>query len=622
MALAGCVALPLASAQMLVASNLADLSLEELANVRITSVSGRPEPAQDAAASVYIITAEDIRRSAATSLPEALRLAPNLQVARINASQYAISARGFNNAIGNKLLVLIDGRIVYSPLFAGVFWDAQDVVLHDIERIEVISGPGATLWGANAVNGVINVITRAAADTQGAYAQALAGRNGAQATAQYGGSLGSQGHYRLYATRLTRPRTENLAGTPQPDGTDKNQGGFRADWGGALDQLTLQGDIYAGGANAASNSAPRLSGANLLGRWKRQFVDGSNWQLQAYYDQERREDEVLFGERTQTFDIQFNHAPVTAPGHKVLWGAGYRHARSQASATPLVLLNPEVRKLQWTHLFAQDEIRLSEPLHVTVGAKFETNVYTGLEFLPTVRAAWQFEHAGLLWGALSRAVRAPARLDRDFFLPSKPIPGIGFLIEGGPDFKAEIANVVELGYRAQPTPRLSYSLTAFHHDYRRLRGGTPAPSFVENRLSGVVEGLEAWGTFSATPNWRLSGGLVELRKSMRSLPGTSPNSIADLGNDPKHQWKLRSSVDLPHRVEFDVLVRHVSALPEPVVARYTATDLRLGWRATPKLTVSLLGQNVFDPRHIEYGAMNAANEIPRSIFLMLEWLME
>jgi iron complex outermembrane receptor protein len=593
--------------------SLGDLSLEQLGEIRVISVTGRPVAVQETAASIFVITGEDIRRSAATSLPEALRLAPNLQVARLNSSQYAISARGFNNAVGNKLLVLIDGRTVYSPLFSGVFWDAQDVPLQEIERIEVISGPGGTLWGANAVNGVINVITRAAGSS-GTLVAANAGRLSSQALARTELQAGGA-RVRAYAMRLNRDNTFRQSGEMRPDATDKDQAGFRADWLDASREITLQGDAYEGGRDASSNLSPRISGANLLARYKHTAADGSNWQLQAYLDRAQREDDVLFRDRTETADIEFNHVPATGSTHRVIWGAGYRHARSQADRTAAVLFQPALRQMSWANVFAQDEWRLSERVRLTAGLKLEHNAFTGLEALPTLRASWSPGAAHAVWASLSRAVRAPSRIDRDFFFPSSP----PFFIKGNPDFDSEIVNVAELGYRGQPNASLNYSLTAFHHDARGLRGGTPGPSLIQNRVAGVVEGVEAWGTWTVNPAWRLSGGLVSLRKSLAGSPGTSATSVPDLGNDPREQWQLRSSFDLPRQMELDVWVRHVGSLPSPQVPAYTATSLRLGWRPVPQWTVSLQVQNLFDPNHAEFNAVSAASQIPRSAFLSLEW---
>jgi iron complex outermembrane receptor protein len=596
--------------------DLSGMSLEELGQLQVvTSVTGRPTRLQDAAASIYVITAEDIRRSTATTLPEALHLAPNLQVAETNAGQYAIGARGFNNGIGNKLLVLIDGRIVYSPLFSGVFWDEQDLLLADIERIEVISGPGATLWGANAVNGVINIITKPAASTAGGYAEATGGGRGSQLGARYGAAIDDHTHYRVYAKRLNRSATELADGTELPDAAGKSQAGFRVDWQHAGAQATLQGDAYHGGDSPASNLSPRLAGGNLLGRWQQQREDGSNWQLRLSYDRASREDNVLFYENTETLDLQFSHALSPTASQQMIWGGGYRHARSETQANALVSFDPPTRGLQWANVFAQDEMRMSPALKLTLGAKVETNDYTGAEFLPTIRLAHELGDDRLLWAEASRSVRAPARLDRDFHLPGHA----PYIIEGGPGFVSETANTAELGYRARPNERLDYSLTAYYTQYNHLRAGRNAPTFIENLAYGHTTGLEAWGNAALTPRWRIAFGITTQHKSLAALPEAGPGSVANLGNDPSTQWQLRSLADLGHGIDFDLTVRRAGALPQPAVPAYTATDLRLAWRATPTLTAALLVQNAFDPQHVEFDS--PGSEIDRAAFLRLTWAM-
>jgi iron complex outermembrane receptor protein len=320
-------------------------------------------------------------------------------------------------------------------------------------------------------------------------------------------------------------------------------------------------------------------------------------------------------DKTQIIDVEFNHVPATSSRHKLIWGLGWRRAHSEAARTALVLFSPAARDMSWTNAFVQDEIAFGERLHVTAGVKLESNSFSGLEVLPTLRASYSLGESGTVWGGLSRAVRAPSRIDREFFFPASP----PFAIKGNPEFQSEVANVAELGYRAQPGPALGYSVTAFHHQYGRLRGGTGAPSLIENRVSGIVEGVEAWANWSVAPRWRVSAGLVELRKSLQGLPGTSANAVADLGNDPRHQWMLRSSVDLPRGIELDFTLRHAGSLPAPAVAAYTSTDVRLAWQATRALNLSLLVQNLLDPNHIEYNAAAAASQIPRRAFLMLEW---
>ena len=595
------------------ANDLLAMSLEDLGKVRVTSVTGRPAELQNAAASIFVISAHDIRRSAATSLPEVLRLAPNLEVARLNAGQYAISARGFNNAIGNKLLVLVDGRIIYSPLFSGVFWDEQDLVLSDIERIEVISGPGATLWGSNAVNGVINIITKQSGETQGALAEATAGPEGSQVTARYGGRWSDSGTYRVYGMRLNRNSTLKADGSERPDASTKQQVGFRTDWTLGNANATVQGDTYSAGYTDVSNLAPRLSGGNLLARWRQEQNDGSGWQLQAVYDRSSREDRTLFYEMTRTIDLQFNQA-FKLEGHDLIWGFGHRRATSDTQANGLVVFDPLRRGLAWSNLFVQDEWHPAPAWRVTLGAKVEKNVYTGAEFLPTLRVARDIGPQSDVWMSLSRAVRAPARLDRDFYFPGKA----PFAIQGGANFRSEVANVAELGWRTT-VGTWSASATAFYGDYGRLRGGRPGRSEIENRVSGNVHGIEAWGTTSVTPTWQLSAGLVQLRKSLQALPGSSPTTVNDLGNDPKQQWMLRSVSALGHGWHADLTVRHVSALPQPAVKAYTTADAKVSWSATPNLTLSLLVQNAFLANHVEFNALTAASEIPRAAYLQLRW---
>jgi iron complex outermembrane recepter protein len=597
-------------------ASLADLSLEQLGNVEVTSVSGRAESLMDAAASIYVITRDDIRRSAATSLPEALRLAPNLQVASLNAAQYAISARGFNNAIGNKLLVLIDGRTVYSPLFSGVFWDANDVVLEDIDRIEVISGPGGTLWGANAVNGVINVITRPAAATQGAAATLVRSGSGGYETARWGGQLGDAGHYRIYALTMDHADTRRADGVVRPDSATKDQAGFRSDWQGRAGQFTVQGDAYTGGKYPASNLAPRQSGENLLARWSGVFAGGSPFKLQAYVDHTKRDDVNLFRDETTTLDAQFSHEPILAHGQQLLWGAGLRQTRDVSTASTTAVFLPGERTLSWGNVFVQHDLQVGEKATLTTGAKAEHNVYTGWEFLPNVRFEYKHSPHDTSWAALSRAVRAPSRLDRDFFVPGKP----PFVINGGPNFVSELATVVEAGHRGAVGRSLSYSVTAFRQHYTRLRSGSPPPAMLVNQIEGDVDGFEAWGTWQAAPAWRLSAGWLRLREDLNSTRGTpDPSGVAGLGNDPHQQWNLRSSLDIGSRGEFDVLMRHVGALPSPAVQAYTAVDARLALRVSPTLELSVLGQNLFDPRHVEFNAVGAASQIERKVFVKATW---
>jgi iron complex outermembrane receptor protein len=605
-----------ADAQPPKAADLADLSIEELANLQITSVSRRAELLSDAAASIYVVTGDDVRRSGVTSLPEALRLAPNLQVARVDARQYAIGARGFNSTTANKLLVLIDGRTVYTPLFSGVFWDAQDVLLEDLDRIEVLSGPGATLWGANAVNGIINVISRRAQETQGVLAFGGIGNRENGVGIRYGAPLGG-GAFRIYAKGFDRDSTVRANGTSVPDGWHNAQAGFRADWGRPADGLTLQGDAYRGTIDQAAPGDVRISGANLLARWARQLASGSSVQVQAYLDQTEREIPGSFAERLDTFDVEFQHA-FEAAGHLVTWGGGYRSARDRVTNSAALAFLPANDTLHWGNVFVQDEIRLGERLRLTAGAKLASNPYTGWEFLPSARVAWKLDAQRMLWGAVSRAVRAPARLDRELFIPGQP----PFLLAGGADFRSEIAKVLEVGYRAQPSARLKYSATVFHADYEHLRSLEPTGGgqfVIANQMRARVNGLEAWGTWQPLAHWRLGLGALFLSQRRTFEAGSGDTNLAAAGNDPKRQFSLRSSLDLSRGQELDVIARHVGRLPNPVVPSYTAVDLRYAWRVRNDLEISVTGTNLFDRRHPEFGSAAARSEIERGIFVKVKW---
>lgn len=608
--------------------NLGDLSLEELANIQVTSVSKQSESLSDAAASIFVITDTDIRRSGATTLPEALRLAPNLQVARVDARNYAITARGFNNPLENKLLVLIDGRTVYSPLFSGVYWDVQDVVMEDIERIEVISGPGSTLWGANAVNGVINIITKPASATQGALLSGTEGKDERNGAVRYGGKLANGGYYRVYGKYVDNDDTYTASGAATHTGWHREQTGFRTDWGGTAQNVTVQGDAYDGRLQQLGTDDIRVGGANLLGRLNRSFDDGSSAMLQMYWDHTERNQPLAFIEHLDTLDLQLQQATRLGERQRVVWGGGYRLGHDRVDNGAAFGFLPGTLNLHWANLFAQDEISLRDDLRLTAGLKIEDNNYTGAEVLPTLRLAWNPRPATLVWTALSRSVRAPSRIDRDFYSPTTPavVNGVPqFLIAGGPDFDSEVANVFELGYRAQPTPVLSYSATAFYSRYDKLRTLEPNPNgpgeVFENLADGQTHGLEAWASWQVVPSWRLSGGGVVQRIDTSLNPGshdaTGATGLAT--SDPNHYWMLRSSHDIAPGHELDFTLRQVGALAQPAVPAYTALDLRYGWRIHRGLELSIIGQNLFEPQHAEYGAAPGRSEYDRAVLVKLVW---
>ena len=618
MVLATLPALAQGAINMAQAPDLAELTLEQLGNITVTSASRREEPLSEAPAAIFVITAEDIRRSGVNSIPEALRLAPNLHVARADNNQYAISARGFNNVLANKMLVLIDGRTVYTPLFSGVFWEAQDTLLVDIDRIEVISGPAATLWGANGVNGVINISTLAASRTQGTLLLGAAGTQAVGAAARFGGTLGADGHYRVYAKYFDRENLKLATGADIRDASKRAITGFRADWERAGGGMTLQGDAYWGDIDQAPE-ARSISGMNLLGRWRRELAADSHVRLQAYYDRTDREHPGTFKEALDILDIDFQHSFYPVRTHHLVWGGGYRYARDRVENTAANAFIPDDRKLRWANLFAQDEIVLRPDLHLTIGLKVETNVYTGTEWLPNVRVAWHPTANQLVWGAVSRAVRAPSRIDRDFFLPGVP----PHLLLGNDTFASEIAKVAELGYRAQLSPDASFSATLFHHEYPNLRSVAPlgAQLSFANDIEGKTNGIEVWGSYRVTPAWRLTAGLVEMHHRRTVISGRRDlGGMASLGTDPKRTAQLRSAWDFSERFGFDLAVRHVGELGAGVVPAYTVLDARLGWRPRPGLELSFIVRNALDRDYSEWGAAPTSRALlERNFMLRAVW---
>ena len=610
---------------------LADLSIEELANIQVTSVSKRPERLQNAAASVFLITADDIRRSGADTLPEVLRLAPNLYVARNSSYGYSISARGMNtsgNSVSNKLLVLIDGRSVYSPLFAGVFWDAQDIVLGDIERIEVISGPGGVLWGLNAVNAVINLTTRSARATGGTSATLRAATDGAGATLRHGEAEGPVA-WRAFAQVSGHKDSELASGAPVNDSYRRWLAGFRADWEGGRDRVSVLGNLLRArldqpepGALTVSGFDPELGrvrsdGANLSVRWNRELEGGGGIGVQAYFDHTLRDVKPLYGERLYTTDLQFQHTLPDSGAHSIVWGASYRHSRDRITNGDVVAFLPERTTQQWGSLFMQDEIALHENWRLTLGNRFEYNEYTGVEWLPSVRLAWRLSPRHAFWSGLSRTVRAPSRLDVDTYIPARP----PHILRGGPQVRGEVSKVFELGYRGQPAPSLSYSVTLFHHDYDDLRTQEVDPSGTFLTFASLMEGrstgIEAWGNWQAARDWRLSAGWTAMHQNLRLKPGSNDiNGPKMAERDPRNTWQLRSSYAFDDRRELDLMLRHVGATSD--VPSYTAFEARVGWRLGPGLEVSLFGENL-DGGHPEYGSVLYRAEVERRVGVKAVW---
>jgi iron complex outermembrane receptor protein len=621
--------------------DVAAMSVEDLMNLQVTSVSKRAQKVADAAAAIFVITQEDIRRSGATSIPEALRLVPGLEVARIDQNKWAIGSRGFNGRFDNKLLVLIDGRSVYTPLFSGVYWNVEDVMLEDVDRIEVIRGPGATLWGANAVDGVINVITKKAKSTQSAVVTAGAGtEERAAGGVRYGGKLGDNTYYRAYTKYFDWGPSSYPSGMTAHDGWDALRGGFRADWAPTgANSLTLQGDVYRTRFNetltVASLSAPysstfpndgKYSGGNILGRWNH-TSEGSSMSLQMYYDNTTITDHSLFGDHQNILDLDFQHGFHVGDSQQFVWGLGYRSIRDKNDASFTVSLRPNQVTLNQFSTFLQDEISLVDNrLQITLGSKFERNEFTGFEIEPNARLLWNLTPNQSIWTAVSRAVRTPALTEEGLRLNSQvippgtpanpsPLPAV-IAVFGSHQFNSEDLLAYELGYRVQATSNLSLDVATFYNNYSNLRTAEPGAPFVEgspaptdivipfvagNKMSGGTYGVELFADWKVVPKWRLVGSYsylqMDIHKNKDSLDPTpdSPN-----GSSPRHQWYLRSSIDLPKHFEQDTTLRFVDHLPSLNLPNYYSLDAHLGWRPVTRLELSIGGQNLLNNWHFEF----------------------
>ena len=602
-------------------SELKKLSLEELLTIEVTSVSRRPEKLAETASAIQVITQEDIHRSGVTSLPEALRLAPNLQVAQVNSHDWAISARGFNNTLANKLLVMIDGRAVYTPLYAGVFWEVQNVLLEDVDRIEVVSGPGGTLWGANAVNGVINIITRSAKDTQGLL---VTGGGGSLlqdfGAVRYGGGVGSNFFYRVYGQRFDRNNSILANGNDASDRWDMTQGGFRTDWYPSdANALTFQGDFYAGTLQGGLADT-QVDGQNALGRWAHVFSEESELQVQMYFDRTWRDIPNQLAEDLKTYDFDFQHRFACGEGQRIVYGAGYRLMQDRVKNSPLISFLPPDRNLQLFSGFLQDEITLvPERVKFTIGTKLEHNDFSGWEVQPSARLAWTPATNQILWAAISRAVRSPSRIDTDFFFPSPPVPPGVTNFSGSRGFDSENVLAYELGYRVEPFSRLSLSAAPYYNFYEDLRSidqTSPTSFLFENHFKGEVWGIELSANYRVTDWWRLRGGYNYVHKHLWPTASNALSTVRE-GNDPQNQFSLQSIMDLPGHLQFDMTARYVDTLPSPNVPSYLTFDVRVAWQFK-NLELSIVGQNLLDNRHAEFRG-NPPEEIERSVYGKVSW---
>lgn len=637
------------------ARDLSKLSIDDLMNIEVTSVSKKMQKMSKVAAAIFVITQEDIRRSGATNIPDLLRMVPGMDVAQIDASTWAISARGFNLQFADKLLVLIDGRAVYTPLFGGVNWDTQDVPLEDIDRIEVIRGPGGTVWGANALNGVINIITKKAADTLGTLVTSGGGsQEQGFGTLQYGGKINRDTTYRAFAKYFNHYHFPDIDGPNASDGWHLLHGGFRADTRvSSKDSLTAQGDLYTGSEgeeivhtslsppeNVTETKIANLSGGNFLTRWNHSFSSHSETALQFYFDRYSRSGPNA-REVRNTLDLDFHHHVAWGSRQDLIWGMGYRHSADQTVGTIDGTFVPPNLAIQIFNVFVQDEITLIPGnVFLTVGTKLEHNTFSGIEFQPSLRLAWTPNERRTLWAAVSGASRTPTRRDTGLNAALAALPGPAeIVLLGDPKAQSEDVVAYELGYRAQPNRQFSFDVAAFYNVYEQLQSREPQPPFLQttppppllvipirlaNKLHGRTDGVEASVNWRVGERWTLSPGYsflqIHLHPDAGSLDTISADDIEAL--NPRHQAQLRSHLELARGFSWDTTAYFVGSRPEGMVASNTRLDTQLAWRIGESMGISLVGQNLLRDRHAEFNddlqSVNSA-QVKRSAYAKFTW---
>ncbi len=640
---------------------LTEMSIEELMRIEVISVSKKGERLSDAASAVYVITSEEIRRSGATTIAEVLRGVPGIQVNRIDSNLWAISARGFNERYANKLLVMIDGRSVYSPIFSGVYWDVQDTSLEDIARIEVIRGPGGTIWGANAVNGIINIITKNAADSEGWLFSLTGGTEDRLITnMRYGGKAGKNTHYRIFVKYSKRDGFVDSEGNENPDDWYVYRAGFRLDSElSRRDTLMIQGEIYDGNVSSREMipvlTAPYLvdsgidediTGRDLLVRWKRRIDGWGEFSAQLYYDHVKRFQRFdIPGMQEKydidTYDFDFSHHFLMLERHGITWGGGIRYITDSIHNNSPVRFSPEKRGQYILNLFIQDEIELlPKRLYLTAGTKIEHNDYTGYEFEPSVRIRWHPSEGQTIWAAVSRAVRTPSRIEIDGRIDQAVMPGsppVMFSLIARDDFISEDLYAYEAGYRINPAPNLSLDVAGFYNRYDDLRTfeqgdifleDEPVPHIVysfngQNRMYGESCGLEFSARWEPLKWWRLVFNYTFLGIDLHRDSGSIDDESERLEDEnPENQFSLFSYMDVTDRIELDFALHYVDGLPAYDMGDYFVANLRLGYRPIKNLEVSLSAQNLFDSHHPEIGSKyvsSATVEIERGVYGKVTW---
>lgn len=587
-------------------ADLKRLSIEELMQIDVTITARREEPVGTAAAAVSVVTGDDIRRAGVTTIADALWLADGVHVARVHNGSWAISARGFNVTSANKLLVMVDGRTVYSPLFTGVFWNTLDYVLDDIDRIEVIRGPGAALWGANAVNGVVNIITRQARDTQGTYAAISGGPQDRGIVEMRHGAAAGTTYWRVYGKFADRAAQRLATGASSGDARQRGQVGFRIDGGSAdFSRWMLKGDAFHSRDHFPDRSPGEFTDLGLQGRWSQALAPGSRVEVQTYYRREYRRVPAQLTHSVDIVDTDLQHVYTRPSRHDIVWGGGLRLHADRTHGGPVLRFEPDRRTYTLASLFAQDDVALwPARFYLTLGAKYEHNSFSGGEIQPNVRARLLMARDQVLWGAVSRAVRRPTRLDTDsrVFGPQGDL-----LIRGSDTFQAESLVAYELGYRIQPSSLLSVEATLFRHDISDLRSQDLPPEgppiVIGNSLRGHSSGVELSANLQPGPGWRTRVSYTRLTTEISPQPGSRDVAGGTSeGNDPRHLFRVSSAVDLPHDLELNATLRAVGPLPNPPVPGYAELTLRLGWFVTPRIEVWGVGANLLHDRHPEFGA--------------------
>jgi iron complex outermembrane receptor protein len=608
-------------------SELKKLPIEQLVDIKILSASRRLENLSEASSAVDVITADDIRRAGVTNIPDALRLGPEVQVAQVDGHTWGISTRGFKTTTSNKMLVLMDGRSLYTPLFSGVFWDVQQTFMPDIEQIEIVRGPGATLWGANAVNGVINIRTKTADETQGLL---VFGGGGNEETGfgglRYGGMLNRDTAYRVYAMHQSRDALHLEGDGSAEDDTQITQGGFRIDSKlHSEDILTLQGDVYNGTFGQLNAGDVDADGENLIGRWTRNLGNDSTLSLQAYFDRTHRVIPTVFEEQRETYDIELQHQ-FRYRNHDIVYGANYRASHDDiGNLGPTLAFIPDEETVHLVSAYVQDEWHIvPNVFSITAGSKFEYNSFSGFEVQPAGRFSWHPAENQTVWGAVSRAVRTPTQIDQDLTAPN-PNAGQPPLLVANHDFDSEELIAYELGYRIKPVSRVSFDIAGYYNDYDSIRSVEPTgagafPITLANKLEAQSYGGSLSARWRVTDWWALDGSVSAFESDFeRKADSRDTSNGSAEGNDPNWSFITHSALDLPGNVQVDSYLRYVGDLPQPATAAYFELDLRVGWSPIRNVEIAVVGRNLLDNAHPEFRGQTLTREVERSIYGTFRW---